>query len=230
MYATEKKLNNTPFPDSLEHAEGIWLRTKSGCGGTFIYAKGIPTFGFRAEWNDYQGDGYAVGGYQDTVTVTLDGTDGRPEAAIARFLERIPFTGDGDKRYLLGTWIEGDTLYIDAVQIWAEEEDALNEARKNGEKAIFHFNTYETIYVEPVVEYPEFREDFEVKPVTVIPDGYVKLDDVIAFLQEKRVSFERIANDFRKLPDAENLVTRFEEYARCLEVHIIQSTTEKFSK
>lgn len=224
MYATEKKLNNTPFEDTIEVAEDIWQATKNAGGATFVHDT------VCRDWSEYQGDGYAVGGYQDTVTVDLAAGDASPVYAIARFIERIPITGDGSKRYLLGTWIESGVLYIDAVQIWAEEDDALNEARKNGEKAIFHFNTCETIYVEPEVELAPLDGIL----TTIVEEGavFVRLDDVIAELENLKGSFFRLQQEFAKgAGEGEKLnAAQFGAYVNCVEWQVVPALKSRFVK
>lgn len=223
MYATEKKLNNTPFEDVLEAAERVFDITATNEGGTFIYL--IPAPNDDGGWFEYHGDGYAVGGYRDTVKVDLNTGNGEPVLKIAEFIQRIPSTLNGDKHYLLGTWIEDGVLYIDAVKIWAEEDDALSEARKNGEKAVYHFNSGRTIYVEPVVE-----EEVAFDPYN---DWYqAAIDDVIAELENLKGSFFRLQQEFAKgAGEGEKLnAAQFGAYVNCVEWQVVPALKSRFVK
>lgn len=145
MYATEKKLNNTPYADVLDVAADVFDHTAIHNGATF-------THDHIGGWTVYEGDGYAVGGYQDTVTVDLNTGNGEPVYDLAEFIQRIPVDGNGDKRYLVGTWIEDGVLYIDAVQIWAELDDALSEGDRLKQDAVYGFREGESFYLKDYVK------------------------------------------------------------------------------
>lgn len=237
MYAIEKKLNNTPFVDVLEAAERVFDITATNGGGTFIYLTPIPND--DGGWCEYHGDGYAVGGYQDTVKVDLNTGNGEPVLRIAEFIQRIPSTLNGDKHYLLGTWIEDGVLYIDAVKIWAEEGDAMNEARKNGEKAIYHFNSERTIYVEPEVELepidhlivdpsptPVLNDHGDVIAIDAEGKRFVPIDDVIAFIEAQRDALERLANNHPE----DSLTQYFRDGAKAITINVVNLVRDEFSK
>lgn len=134
-------LNGTPFEDVREAAARIAIHTLLEDGGTFN-----PVTGDSLDLKV----GYAVGGYQETTTYRV-GQEGLTDA-IAAHIQRMPSTLSGAKHYALGTWVEwdagsGGTVYIDSVKWIIGRAHALNEGRKNHEKAIYDFESGESIYL-----------------------------------------------------------------------------------
>lgn len=216
-----QKLNGTPFPDSREHAYFILDRTLAEGGGTFVYEPRIEDLGLSGGWNEYQGDGYAVGGYQDTVLTQVP-TDAASERlvtdVIAHFIERIPSRGDGSKHYLLGTWVQDGTIHVDAVTVWATLDDALLEGQRLHQYSVYSFNEareyvcdeYEVVggeVYEKATGLAQFTTPFpeaEHVPLdgiltTIVEEGavFVKLDDVIAEIETWREVNERSAQYHR---------------------------------
>lgn len=231
-----KKLNNTPFQDTLDSADFIFDRTVNNNGFTAIYEKPIPDLGLRGGWVEYLGDGVAVGGYQDTVTVDLSNGDGEPVRQIAAFLERIPLKGNGDKHYLLGTWIKDDVLYIDAVKIWAELDDALEEGRRLNQEAVYSFNDereYPCVEPEPIDHLivdtsptPVLNDHGDVIAIDAEGTRFVPIDDVIAFIEAQRDALERLANDYPE----DSLTSYFRDGARVITIHVLNKLEDEFGK
>lgn len=133
-------LNGTNYPDVIAAAQHIYNHTLIYGGGTFDAVSGAPV---------EDQTGYAVGGYQDTRTVPYrECSDEVVVDVIASFLQRIPGKLGGGKHYFLGTWIEGDLLFIDAVKIIDDRDTAVQAAEDHNEIAIYHLGTGTTLYGE----------------------------------------------------------------------------------
>lgn len=141
-------LNGTPYRDTQTIAEGIFSYTLNNNGGTFDVTPGDPKTIART-------DGYAVGGYQDTVTIKVEDDKKHRHAvrAIANFIQRIPSRPGGGKHFYLGTWIDDGVLYIDAVKILDSFQEAIAVAKKHGEDAIYNLGADITLYTADYVEH-----------------------------------------------------------------------------
>lgn len=91
--------------------------------------------------------GFAVG---DGAIGIVFGSTGIPEVdegnfdrAIDRALSNFP--GQGYDHF--GTWIDGEMLYIDPVNVFASKEFALGVAFERGEQAIFDLTAKRTIQI-----------------------------------------------------------------------------------
>lgn len=78
--------------------------------------------------------GYAVGGYAPSIILSASATDRDIAAAIGR----MRATHRPGAAYI-GTWRSGGRVYIDAVAILADRENAIAAGRERGERAVFDF-------------------------------------------------------------------------------------------
>jgi len=85
--------------------------------------------------------GYMVGGVvPSAICKTQDMED-----FLARFLVEHE---DAVESAYLGTWIEGDTVYIDVAENVPDLETAVRLGRQRGEKAIYDVANGRSIYVD----------------------------------------------------------------------------------
>ena len=92
----------------------------------------------------YNGQGYAVGGVLPSVTVPVN-SDWH-EMVKDFVLSNAEIFLNGRPVYL-GTWIDGDVVWLDASEIYEDLDTALTVARERGEKAIWDFANQREIYV-----------------------------------------------------------------------------------
>jgi hypothetical protein len=53
----------------------------------------------------------------------------------------------GDGASVIGTWVDEGVLYVDAIEVIADTDDAIRLARSRGEKAIYHLTDKVTLEV-----------------------------------------------------------------------------------
>jgi hypothetical protein len=87
----------------------------------------------------YQGAGFAVAALSGTAIVARDLRDG-----VGRFLDLC-----GDRAPYLGVWWDSEegAWAVDPVLVFGDRDDALREAARLGQKAIFEFAAGEEIVV-----------------------------------------------------------------------------------
>jgi hypothetical protein len=91
--------------------------------------------------------GYVVANGENESTTDLDSTSVELDArqAIRAYVElhRAALAQTGA---YLGAWVDDGYLVLDIVSVLPERNAALNLARANGERAIFHLDTRETLW------------------------------------------------------------------------------------
>lgn len=142
----DRYLNNYPYFNQLMQAAGIVAETHRDNGGTFNIN------GDQGVVRSVPVNGYAVGGFIPTVKVSTQRSLADQQEVVARFIGQIPRNLDGDKMYLLGTWIADGFLYIDAVKIITDIDEAMGTARKHGEIAVWDGIENEEINVAKYLE------------------------------------------------------------------------------
>ena len=88
-------------------------------------------------------EGYVVGG--EVKALTIDNSNPRwwKITMIERWLDKLPI---GQR--LVGSWVDGNTLYVDAVRIVKDEAVAINLAKQRGEVAIYDVRNQHSIYIK----------------------------------------------------------------------------------
>ncbi len=111
--------------ETLNIAAAILDHTLEDGGGTFD-TKGIE-----------QGltEGYVVGGIVDNLILPLKAQRSYLIHAIAKFLYRVPTIGD--KKPYVGTWIDGDKIYLDLSELTMDKYKAISLANERNELAIY---------------------------------------------------------------------------------------------
>lgn len=111
--------------------ENIAATTVDNGGGTYQHKTGAPVT-LR--------DGYVVGvaNIAEVCIADLAGPNRRDSVAdIRTYLWGVwPETLPKSAQYV-GTWISDGVLYVDAVTVYRDREQALAAARRNGERAIY---------------------------------------------------------------------------------------------
>lgn len=92
--------------------------------------------------------GYFVAGMPEGVA-TLDKGDTQAALDMLNFYFDLISTPEYESSYgkFLGTWIDGDDLYIELSEYVPNKEIAMNLARERGELAIFDIANGESIYL-----------------------------------------------------------------------------------
>lgn len=85
--------------------------------------------------------GFAVGNWQESVVTFIDQT--AFDDAVDRMLDWV---ANSDIEYF-GTWLRGDVIEIDPVDVFASREFALGVAYGRGEQAIYDLANKKEIYL-----------------------------------------------------------------------------------
>ncbi len=82
----------------------------------------------------------------ETQSVNIDFLDGLNTENAARdaFANAIDRIREGSTR-IIGTWVHEDNIYIDAVDLFAHTDEAIDAGYTRGEKAIYHLSTHRTL-------------------------------------------------------------------------------------
>jgi hypothetical protein len=124
---------HTPYEDSLDKA-GLLITEAILGGGTTLNRDGAI---------ESRRDGYVVGGRVPSLKVpVIPGIC----VEVARWLERQPVTQSWSGH--VGSWLDGDTLYVDLVDIVDDKLEAAAIGRGRGELAIYDLSTSESIFLE----------------------------------------------------------------------------------
>ncbi|SHN24583.1 hypothetical protein [Streptomyces yunnanensis] len=112
---------------TLEH-----IATETTVQGGFTWARGRsnPTSGYVVAKPEY---GKKIFGW--------DGSAG----VIAGFVAEHLLTVAANERMWYGTWVSGDVLYLDLVEIIEDREDAMRLGRERNELAIYDAGTQSEI-------------------------------------------------------------------------------------
>jgi hypothetical protein len=92
----------------------------------------------------YDNGGYAVGGFVPSKTIPV-GQNWHD--TVREFVQENASVFNNGHRMYLGTWIDGDTVWLDVSAIFEDKDEAIAVARANGEKAIWDFDNATEIYV-----------------------------------------------------------------------------------
>lgn len=100
-------------------------------GGTF-YADGDP----------FTRNGFIVGGKAPSLVISADTAIG-PDTTemVARWI-------DDNRSRMYGSWLDNDTIYIDAVDVYDDREQAIEVGKLRGEKAIYDMASGEDIRLD----------------------------------------------------------------------------------
>ncbi len=83
-------------------------------------------------------EGFAVGGIMEFNYFQADKS---PEKLASYVLDAVACIEECTACDAFGFWIHNSSMYIDAINIFQNESEALSFARKNNEIAIFDLNT-----------------------------------------------------------------------------------------
>lgn len=92
---------------------------------------------------EYATEGYAVGVPIGVGFSFRDfGSDFIDMETIVEFIDEVR-----EKGYLVGSWKNLDSVYLDAIQIFHDREEAIQAGMAAGEIAIYHLGTTEEIFL-----------------------------------------------------------------------------------
>lgn len=116
------------YDDVLDAARAIWQHTQGHEGGTFAASTG--------ELNEYT-SGYVVALGQGTALIATDEREDVAVALIAAYIQQQPINARTLCRPNIGTWTHEGLVYVDAVELVEDRQQALALAAQRGELAIW---------------------------------------------------------------------------------------------
>lgn len=116
---------------SIKLAMDLWFSAIENGGGTFGHRSGEP----------YDGEGYVVGGFTETLEL-------RQETRTIEAIEAIAKWLDKNISVYVGSWVHDGKVYVDGCDIRIDRDDAIKLGKILNQIAIFDVKEGREILLE----------------------------------------------------------------------------------